>query len=168
MEVAGLQDWRPDLRWPVSVSCCRTNGRAQFSPDNPASNGELNVAISGCFDSTKTAETAKKQRALRCYFVAQPAGSPGFPRRTRTCSLIISWKNSEKQREAPSEEDHRVRRGRARPARCSRAGPRVGPSEAEYPIVARSARGGAGGRLGCRFRSTSGRCRIAGFPSVRP
>ena len=61
-----------------------------------------------------------------------------------------------------------TRRGRARRARYGRAGPRGGPSKASSPRAARSGRDGAAGRPGCRCRSTSGRCRLAGTPSARP
>ena len=61
-----------------------------------------------------------------------------------------------------------TRRGRARRARCSRAGPRGAPSKASSPTTARSVRDGAAGRPARRCRSTSDRGRLAGIPLARP
>jgi len=120
----------------------------------------------GSLDPTKQRITAAEQRESPLFLRSPSRRRPRIPAENAITFADNFLRKQRKQREAPSEEHYRVRRGRATRARYGRAEPRGGPSAAASRRGARSARDGAAARPGCRSRSTSGRCRIAGSLSA--
>ena len=155
-----------DLSFHI-IASCRTHvlcdrGRRHSAAFNRPMGLARDARILAVSPSTNTAGNSEKQRAVRCYFRLSIRQKSRISAAYGRPPAVNSGQEQRKQRAG----DPSIRREWARRAGCGRAGPRGEPSRGESRRAARWGRDGAAYRRGCRCRSTSGRGRPVGIPSL--